>query len=125
MDAAMREYSEYALQALLAETQTGASDLPSLMLEFSDRGSVMTAGEVKEALVAAGVQQSNVQKVTRFLLEANFLGLAVDEHNYRFARSPAEAETMYRQAARFAERSGGQRNFRIHRAFHTALALTA
>ena len=75
-------------------------------------------------LISSGVESNDVEGAVRFLVDAQFLGLAIDEYNYKFASTPTESAMMMRQAGRFIHNRGGQRKFRIHRAFQQSLGLS-
>ena len=123
-DTALRDYSEYALQALSAEWSPHIPDLTDSLLEFWGGTQDITDNELRMRLVSSGVESNDVEGAVRFLVDAQFLGLAIDEHNYKFASSPTESATMMRQAGRFIHDRGGQRKFRIHRAFRRSLGLS-
>ena len=124
-EAALRDYSEYALQALSAEWSPYIPDLGDSLLEFWGGTEELTNSELQTRLVESGVESNDVEGAVRFLVDAQFLGLAIDEHNYRFASTPTESATMMRQAGRFIHDRGGQRRFRIHRAFQQSLGLSS
>ena len=124
-DAALRDYSEFALQALSAEWSPHIPDLGDTLLEFWGGADNITNDELRTTLTSSGVEPNDVEGAVRFLVDAQFLGLATDEHNYRFASSPTESAIMMRQAGRFIHNRGGQRKFRIHRAFQQSLGLSS
>ena len=123
-DAALRDYSEFALQALSAEWSPHIPDLGDTLLEFWGGTDEITNDELGTTLTSSGVEPTDVEGAVRFLVDAQFLGLATDEHNFRFASSPTESAIMMRQAGRFIHNRGGQRKFRIHRAFQQSLGLS-
>ena len=124
-DAALRDYSEYALQALSAEWSPHIPDLGDFLLDFWGETEDITNDDLRKRLVSNGVEPSDVDGAVRFLVDAQFLGLAIDDRNYRFASTPTESATMMRQAGRFIHDRGGQRKFRIHRAFQQSLGLSS
>ena len=123
-DAALRDYSEYALQALSAEWSPHVPDIGDSLLEFWGGTQNITDDELRTRLISSGVASSDVEGAVRFLVEAQFLGLAIDEHNYKFASTPTDSAIMMRQTGRFIHNRGGQRKFRIHRAFQQSLGLS-
>ena len=124
-DAALRDYSEYALQALSSEWSPYIPDLGDSLLEFWGGTEDITNEELRTRLISSGVEPNDVEGAVRFLVDAQFLGLAIDEHNYKFASTPTESAIMMRQAGRFVHNRGGQRKFRIHRAFQQSLGLSS
>ena len=120
----MRDYSEYALQALSAEWSPHIPDLENSLLEFWGGTQDITDDELRTKLISSGVESNDVEGAVRFLVDAQFLGIGIDEYNYKFASSPTESALMMRQAGRFIHNRGGWRNFRIHRAFRQSLGLS-
>ena len=84
----------------------------------------ITDDELRTRLISSGVESNDVEGAVRFLVDAQFVGLGIDENNYKFASTPTESALMMRQAGRFIHNSGGRRNFRIHRAFWQSLGLS-
>ena len=123
-DSGLRDYSEFALQALSVEWSPHIPNLGDTLLEFWGGTEDVTSNELRERLIASGVAPADVGDAVRFLVDAQFLGLAIDEHNYRFAASPMDSATMMRQAGRFIHDRGGERKFRVHRAFQHSLGLS-
>ncbi len=123
-DSALRDYSEYVLQALSAEWSPHIPDLGDSLLEFWGGTQDITNDELRMRLISSGVESNDVEGAVRFLVDAQFLGLAIDEYNYKFASTPTESAMMMRQAGRFIHNRGGQRKFRIHRAFQQSLGLS-
>ena len=124
-DAALRDYSEFALQALSAEWSPHIPDIGDTLLEFWGGTEDFNNDELRTRLTSSGIEPNDVDGAVRFLVDAQFLGLAIDEHNYRFASTPTESAIMMRQAGRFIHNRGGQRKFRIHRAFQQSLGLSS
>ena len=123
-EAALRDYSEYALQALSAERSPHIPDLADSLLEFWGGTQDITDDELRTRLISSGVESNDVEGAVRFLVDAQFLGLGIDEYNYKFASTPTESALMMRQAGRFIHNRGGRRSFRIHRAFRQSLGLS-
>ena len=123
-DAALRDYSEYALQALSAEWSPHIPDLADTLLEFWGGMLDFTDEDLRAKLMASGIEDNDVDGAVRFLVDAQFLGLGTDEHSYKFASTPTESALMMRQAGRFIHNRGGQRRFVIHRAFRQSLGLS-
>jgi hypothetical protein len=120
---AMRDYSEYALRSLAAESQPYIPDMTDLLFEFAERPALMTRDELHNTLLASHIEQTDFSKTINFLFESNFLGYGIDDYNYTFPTSPAGAELTLRRALRHSEKQSKVRTFKIHRAFHEALAI--
>ncbi len=121
---AMEEYSIYALEALSAEWHPGVADMRDMLYEFLGGSTELSYDELSVILGRSGVEEENVEGVIRFLIESQFLGIAIDENNFSFAASPHQIRLMGSQAGRFKHNAGGERKFRIHPAFHHSLILT-
>ena len=121
---ALREYSEYALQALSAEWHPYVDDMAALLLSFYGGPAEFSFEALRQTILSSDIHEESLEEVLRFLIQSQFLGIAIDEHNYRYATTPTQTTIMERQAGRFVHQQGGVRKFRVHRAFHESLALT-
>lgn len=121
---ALREYSEYALQALSSEWNIAIPNTEELLRGFWSGTVDLSSEDMVDLLKFHGVRPSETESAIRFLLDAQFVGLFTDALSYRFATTPIEARSMMRQAGRFIHERGGDRRFHIHKAFHESLALT-
>lgn len=121
---AMQQYSQHALWSLTAESQPYVPDMFDLLVEFADRPATLTLDEVHSILARGRVAEGDFWKTVQFLVEANFLGYGIDEHNYEYPSSPAEDAVMVKRYQRHVETSGEPGRFRIHNAFHSALNLS-
>ena len=45
----------------------------------------MTDVELRTKLASSGVRPDDTEEAVRFLVEAQFLGVSIDEHNYKYA----------------------------------------
>lgn len=123
-DNALTGYSEYALQALSAEWHPYIPDMSDLLLGFWGGRRDLSYQQLSATIMSNGVATDNVAEAIRFLIQSQFLGLAIDESNFKYALSPMESTIMERQMGRFVHQRHGERKFRIHRAFQRSLALT-
>lgn len=122
-NSALSEYSDYVLLSLSAEAQPFIPNMLDLLLEFDRGKAVLTLEEVHSILSSAGVQENDFRKATDYLVEVNFLGYGIDDHNFRFPISPADEAIIIRRSMRYAQRKQGLRRFRIHNAFNKVLNL--
>ncbi len=121
---AAKDYSEYAFKALAAEWCPQIPDVQDLLLSFLGSRSEMDDTDLREKLVQAQVEPADADEAIRFLVDSHFLGMAIDQHNYRYALTPTQGEIMMRQANRFVHDQGGSVRFQVHKAFHHSLAFT-
>ena len=122
---AEREYSEYALQALLGETQPFIPDMSNLLMGFMDKRAVLTEGELTEIFAQSGISGNDHALAIKYLIEANFLGLQIGDENYRFALTPQQTSFMLSQATKYRSRQNILRTFKVHKAFHKSLDIRA
>ena len=121
---AMRDYSWYAFRSLAAESQPYVPDMGDLLVEFAERPQILSLDDVNRFLASAGVQEPDFPRSLDFLLEANFLGYGIDDHNYKFPKTPPETHLALQRTRRHSGKPGKPRMFKIHKAFHDALAIT-
>ena len=120
---AAKDYSDYAFRALAAEWCPQIPNVEDLLLEFLGKRSELTYEALDTILSNSGVLLQDIDEAIRFLVESQFLGISVDDYNYRYAGTPTEGEIMMRQANRFVHDRGGIRRFQVHKAFHHSLYL--
>jgi len=118
---ALDEYSQYVVLSLSAEAQPFIPNMLDLLLEFDESKAVLSLEEINNVLSGAGVDEKNFRNALDFLVEINFLGYGIDDHNYRFPVSPTDDAIMLKRFLRHAKRRHGVRRFKIHNAFHQAL----
>ena len=120
---AAKDYSEYALKALAAEWCPQIPNVGDLLAGLFGNSSQLSHGELESHLLRSSVTPENTEEAIRFLVDSQFLGVSIDEFNYRYAMTPTQGEIIMRQAKRFVSSKGGAKRFQIHRAFHHSLAL--
>ena len=120
---AVKDYSEYAFKSLAAEWCPQIPNVEDLLVSFLGSSSKLSHDELESHLSRGSVTSDNTDEAIRFLVESQFLGVSIDEFNYRYAMTPTQGEIMMRQAKRFHSSRGGPKRFQIHRAFHHSLAL--
>ena len=120
---AVRDYSEYAFKALSAEWCPQIPIVEDLLISFLGSSSRLSNNELVAHLLRSNVASDDTDEAIRFLVDSQFLGMWIDEFNYRYAMTPTQGEIMMRQVKRFVSKTGGAKHFQIHRAFHQSLAL--
>ena len=120
---AVKDYSEYALKSLAAEWCPQIPNVEDLLVSFLGSSSKLSHDELESHLLRSNVSSGYTEEAIRFLVESQFLGLYIDEFNYRYATTPTQGEIMMRQVRRFVNSKGGSKRFEIHKAFHHSLAL--
>ena len=120
---AVRDYSEYVLKSLTAEWCPQIPDLEEFLVSLLGGSSILRHGEMEQYLSRSNVAATDIEDAIRFLIDCQFLGISIDEFNYRYATTPTQGDIMMRQAKRFVNVKGGSNRFQVHRAFHHSLAL--
>ena len=119
----VKDYSEYALKSLAAEWCPQIPNVEDLLVSFLGCPSKLSHDQLISHLLRSDVASNDVDEAIRFLVESQFLGMSIDEFNYRYAMTPTQGDIMMRQANRFINSTGESKRFQIHRAFHHSLAL--
>jgi len=122
-ESAMTEYSEYVVQSLTAEWQPFIPEMTGLLLAFSGEPATYRYDELMKTLEEGGVLVKDISAALRFLVEANFLGVARGDGTYEYALTPEQALMMINKSARFKDQFERQKQFQIHRAFHRSLGI--
>ena len=120
---AVRDYSEYALKSLTAEWCPEIPNVDDFLVSLLGGSSKLSHDELTKHLIRSHVETTDTEEAIRFLVECQFLGMSIDDFNYRYAMSPIQGDIMMRQAKRFKITKGGSNQFQVHRAFHQSLAL--
>ena len=60
----------------------------------------------ERGLISSGVEVNDVEGAVRFLVDAQFLGLAIDDYNYKFASTSRESIIMMRAGWQIHSRQG-------------------
>ena len=114
MTTAEKQYSRFAIEALLVESEAEGFDLEEALYEFAGVDSTMTAAQLSELL--ADHDDSSV--ITDWLYTApQFLGIEVRSGEFIHVEGEPEARRQLKVAERFAGRSGAEVRFRAHPAF--------
>ena len=120
---AAKDYSEYAFKSLAAEWCPQIPNVEDLLVNFLGRSTKLSDEELESLLLLSNVDPENTDEAIRFLVDSQFLGISIDEFNYRYAITPTQGGIIVRQANRFVDSTGGSKRFEIHKAFHHSLVL--
>lgn len=114
---AERDYSRFAVEALLVESQPQGFDLEEILFSFAGLCATLPEGELDEAL--SGAQEHSAVK--DWLLRTSFLGIQSSDGHYTYVNGEAEARKKMVAARRLAARRSEPVIFRIHPAFRPYL----
>jgi len=116
---AEREYSRFAYEALLVESESRGFDLEELLYEFAGLGATLGAQELTDVL--GGSPQP--EAVRDWLVAASFLGLE-KSGEYVYVEGETAARRKMNVATRAAQRAEREMRFRVHPAFRPFLEIT-
>jgi hypothetical protein len=117
---AEREYSRFAIEALLVESESRGFDLEELLYEFAGLGATLSESEL--TVVLAGSSQPAA--VRDWLVAASFLGVEKRAGEYVYVEGETSARRKMKVAARGAKLSEKEIRFRVHPAFRPFLEIT-
>lgn len=115
--AAEKQYSRFAIEALLVESEAEGFDLEEALYEFAGVDSTMTSGALDELLAEHGESSTIID----WLVRTSFLGIEVRSGEFLHVEGESEARRQLKVAKRFAERSDADVRFRVHPAFRAFL----
>lgn len=118
---AERDYSQFAFEALLVESdpQTGLSNL---LIEFAGCSSTLTQEQVNLTMDAAGHADDHAGRLSD-LLRASFLGIEIAPGKFDYPPNEIAEQRAYVLARRFLETNGRPARFRVHPAYRPYLEI--
>lgn len=117
---AEREYSRFAIEALLVESQANDFDLEEILYEFAGLSATLNHSELNDALASV---VEDVPRIQSWLTAASFLGIEVSEGQFEYVEGQVASRRKTRVALRNSETSGRQIRYRIHPAFRPYLEI--
>lgn len=114
---AERDYSRFAVEALLVESQPQGFDLEEILFGFAGLNSTLSAEELDRAIDGAPDKVA----VKGWLIRTSFLGLETRNGHIIYVEGEAEARKKTVAAERVAERRGEPMQFHVHPAFRPYL----
>lgn len=114
---AEKEYSRFAVEALLVETEAQGLDLEEAMYEFAGSNSTIEEGDLMTSLASAG----DPQKLRDWLIRTSFLGLETSQGAFVHIEGESEARRKLIAAQRVAQTQCRAVRYRVHPAFRPHL----
>ncbi|WP_165068660.1 P-loop ATPase, Sll1717 family [Marisediminicola senii] len=111
------QYSKFAFDALLVESEAQGFDLESVLFEFPGLPSTLSSEDLDDVIRGSG---SDVD-VRSWLIRTSFLGLEIDEGAFVHIEGETAAKRKAKVAERLARRLGRPMRYRIHPAFRKYL----
>lgn len=107
------QYSKFAIEALLVESEAEGFDLEEILYEFAGMESTLSEAELEEALSAA----DDPDAVKSWLIKTSFLGIEIAEGEFVHVEGETAAKRKAKVAERLSKRLNRPVQFRIHPAF--------
>lgn len=117
---AEQEYSRFAFEALLVESESRGFNLEEILYEFAGLGATLPASKV---LTTIGVAPEG-GAIKDWLVSASFLGLERRDGQYVYVEGEKAALRRSRVVSRIAESEGREVLYRVHPAFRPYLEIT-
>ena len=114
------EYSRFAIEALLVESEANEFDLEESLYEFAGLSATLTSEELHAALAASG---DSIPMIVSWLVAASFLGLELSEGRFEYVEGEVAARRKARVAMRNSDAEGRLPRYRIHPAFRPYLEI--
>ena len=114
---AEKQYSQFAIESLIVESDLAASLLESLVFEFIGSSPQLTAEEVKGSILKVGVQSEAVNGIIDSLCNLRFIGVEVAKGEFRFADDPQEYKKAQILSRKLSERMDQEPRFMINPAY--------
>ncbi|MDR7113746.1 hypothetical protein J2X03_003646 [Microbacterium trichothecenolyticum] len=114
---AEKQYSRFAIEALLVESDAEDFNLEEVLYEFAGLDSTLREEELSELLAASGDPIS----IRDWLVRTSFLGVEVRSGEFVHVEGETDSRRQVKVAERFASRQGSPVRYRIHPAFRPFL----
>uniref|UniRef100_UPI003F4953ED P-loop ATPase, Sll1717 family n=1 Tax=Paenarthrobacter nicotinovorans TaxID=29320 RepID=UPI003F4953ED len=107
------QYSKFAIEALVVESEAEEFDLEEILYEFAGMDSTLSEEELREALSVV----DNPDEVKSWLIKTSFLGIEIADGDFIHVEGDTAARRKLKVAERLSKRSERPVQFRIHPAF--------
>lgn len=116
---AEEQYSKFAFDALIVESDAEDFNLEEILYEFAGSPATMYEDELRSLLAAA----LDPEGLINWLMRTSFLGVEVSPGAFKHVEGGANARRQLKVAKRFAERQGTRVRYRVHPAFRHYLEI--
>ncbi len=114
---AEEQYSRFAVEALLVESEAEGFDLEEALYEFAGVDSTLTIDELNDLLQ----EYANKDEIRDWLVRSSFLGLEVSPGAFKHVEGETSARRQMKVAKRVADKADVPERFRVHPAFRRYL----
>jgi hypothetical protein len=118
---AEREYSQFAFEALLVESDPHAG-LANLLIEFAGCSSTLSREQVYTTMSAAGHAGQEESRLSE-LLRASFLGIEIADGRFDYPPTETAELRSHVLSRKFEHESGRPARFRVHPAYRPYLEI--
>ena len=121
---ARNAYSQYVLDAIVAEDDPTLGKLEAVLYEFAGSAAELTRSQVEAQIGAAGVTGDDVSRYVDLLCDLNFLGIGANGKAFRFTQTERERKVQQVISRKLAEHGGAsQETYRVNPAFYPVLQI--
>jgi hypothetical protein len=117
-------YSQFAFEALLVEGEDLRALLERVLYGFAGCDAIISADEVRQTLLSAGVADDDLDDVVEILRGLSFVGIEVRDGEFEYSEDARDMQRANALARRLAEKRGAPERYRIHPAFRPFLEIT-
>lgn len=114
---AEKQYSRFAIEALLVESDAEEFNLEEVLYEFAGLDCTLQEEELADLFAAYG----NAASIRDWLVRTSFLGVEVRSGEFVHVEGETDSRRQVKVAERFASRNGSKVRYRIHPAFRPFL----
>ena len=118
---AERQYSQFAVESLIVESDLPAGRLENIVYEFIGSPAQMSYGQVREAIIDGGADGEMADEIITDLCTLRFLGVEVSDGEFRFSDDPQEFRKVEVLSRKLAERRGEPSRYLINPAYWSFL----
>jgi hypothetical protein len=123
IEAASREYSQYALDALIVEDDPRSNKLEGILYQLPGTTPCMDAPDLIQAIKLAGVGMDDAPRYLEILLDTNFLGIPDGSGGFEYPVDESRRITAQRVAEQIAKNRNQTLQFEINPVFRPVLQI--
>ncbi len=119
---AENEYSQYAYSTLISEIRPIVDGIENLIVEFAGVEEILTRNMIEDIYKTSGISSHNVDEIINLLVESLFLGIEIDQDDFRYLYDDSKKD-VYSSLARKNMESTGIEKYQINTPFHSYLEI--
>jgi hypothetical protein len=118
-----KQYSQYALDSILAENGITVPQLESVLFEFVGTPAILMKSHVMRLISHADIPTEQVDGVVDHLVRLSFLGVEVSDHVFAYSDEPRELRKNIVLSDRFIYGNEEKRRYEINPPFRSYLEI--